>query len=102
MENWDPRSPMMTRQGANHGIGNICPISEGSNRNWVGPGVELGDYVYLHGGEGNGLVDIDQAIYKLRKEVGNEWRSEEHTSELQSLLRISHAAFCFQKTITTI
>ncbi len=77
MDNWDPRSPMMRRQGANHDIGNICPIPWGSNRNWVGPGVELGDYVYLHGGEGNGLEDIDQAIYKLKKEVGNEWNAVE-------------------------
>src|SRR3546814_4117983 len=29
------------------------------------------------------------------------WRSEEHTSELQSLMRISYAAFCLKnKTIT--
>src|SRR3546814_8784619 len=25
------------------------------------------------------------------------WRSEEHTSELQSLMRISYAVFCLQK-----
>src|SRR3546814_3594379 len=29
-------------------------------------------------------------------------RSEEHTSELQSLIRISYAVFCFQKTKTTL
>src|SRR3546814_2517337 len=29
-------------------------------------------------------------------------RSEEHTSELQSLMRISYAAFCLKKKITTI
>src|SRR3546814_8874308 len=28
-------------------------------------------------------------------------RSEEHTSELQSLMRISYAVFCLTKTITT-
>src|SRR3546814_6645290 len=28
---------------------------------------------------------------------GNTWRSEEHTSELQSLLRISYAVFCLKK-----
>src|SRR3546814_4296743 len=28
-------------------------------------------------------------------------RSEEHTSELQSLMRISYAAFCLKKTKTT-
>src|SRR3546814_20293127 len=26
----------------------------------------------------------------------NHWRSEEHTSELQSLMRISYAVFCFK------
>src|SRR3546814_8983692 len=29
-------------------------------------------------------------------------RSEEHTSELQSLMRISYAVFCLKKTQTTI
>src|SRR3546814_6117063 len=29
-------------------------------------------------------------------------RSEEHTSELQSLMRISYAVFCLKKTTTTI
>src|SRR3546814_4192342 len=29
-------------------------------------------------------------------------RSEEHTSELQSLMRISYAVFCLKKTHTTI
>src|SRR3546814_10643670 len=28
---------------------------------------------------------------------GDSWRSEEHTSELQSLLRITYAAFCLKK-----
>src|SRR3546814_7165243 len=29
--------------------------------------------------------------------VGSQLRSEEHTSELQSLMRISHAVFCLKK-----
>src|SRR3546814_9554809 len=29
------------------------------------------------------------------------WRSEEHTSELQSLMRISYAVFCLKKNTTT-
>src|SRR3546814_3832578 len=34
--------------------------------------------------------------------LANPDRSEEHTSELQSLMRISYAVFCFKKTnITT-
>src|SRR3546814_8695009 len=30
--------------------------------------------------------------------VSTEYRSEEHTSELQSLMRTSHAVFCLKKT----
>src|SRR3546814_10348325 len=29
-----------------------------------------------------------------------QWRSEEHTSELQSLMRISYAVFCLKKQTT--
>src|SRR3546814_7339644 len=34
---------------------------------------------------------------KLRSLVGLQRRSEEHTSELQSLMRISYAVFCLKK-----
>src|SRR3546814_2330139 len=34
---------------------------------------------------------------KTRREIG---RSEEHTSELQSLMRISYAVFCLKKKTT--
>src|SRR3546814_1237791 len=34
----------------------------------------------------------------LLKPFGADQRSEEHTSELQSLMRISYAVFCLQKT----
>src|SRR3546814_8860141 len=37
-----------------------------------------------------------------RGDAGLAWRSEEHTSELQSLMRISYAVFCLNKKITTI
>src|SRR3546814_1652571 len=43
------------------------------------------------------LPPPDHVIEKLC-EVARK-RSEEHTSELQSLLRISYAVFCLQKTI---
>src|SRR3546814_9680473 len=36
------------------------------------------------------------AIERLRFQ-GSKQRSEEHTSELQSLMRISYAVFCFKK-----
>src|SRR3546814_7338334 len=37
--------------------------------------------------------DVEATFYGLR----NEKRSEEHTSELQSLMRISYAVFCVKK-----
>src|SRR3546814_3894181 len=36
----------------------------------------------------------------LRRPQENEYRSEEHTSELQSLMRISYAVFCLKKKKT--
>src|SRR3546814_1627484 len=54
----------------------------------------------------NGAEDYDHALYdlqvelvKLQKDViaNNRRRSEEHTSELQSLMRISYAVFCLKK-----
>src|SRR3546814_4356363 len=34
--------------------------------------------------------------------VAKSWRSEEHTSELQSLMRTSYAVFCLKKKIPNI
>src|SRR3546814_5033390 len=36
-----------------------------------------------------------------RGQMADTGRSEEHTSELQSLMRISYAVFCLKKKITT-
>src|SRR3546814_4713238 len=38
---------------------------------------------------------------KLASIIGTRHRSEEHTSELQSLMRISYAVFCLTKKINT-
>src|SRR3546814_3593897 len=40
------------------------------------------------------VVDADKDYVKEMREKG---RSEEHTSELQSLMRISYAVFCLKK-----
>src|SRR3546814_6779014 len=42
-------------------------------------------------------VDPDHRVFGRRR--GAQWieRSEEHTSELQSLMRISYAVFCLKK-----
>src|SRR3546814_3217061 len=45
---------------------------------------------------GAGIVGVCCALYLLR-DGRRVIRSEEHTSELQSLMRISYAVFCLQK-----
>src|SRR3546814_5080554 len=46
------------------------------------------------------MVLPDAAV--LQKELENTRRSEEHTSELQSLMRISYAVFCLKKKTRSI
>src|SRR3546814_17677820 len=41
-------------------------------------------------------MDFEAENEERRKAFTN-WRSEEHTSELQSLMRISYAVFCLKK-----
>src|SRR3546814_5479138 len=54
------------------------------------------DRAALFGETGAGRGVVDTIIEK------DFWRSEEHTSELQSLMRISYAVFCLKnKTRTT-
>src|SRR3546814_6346483 len=50
-------------------------------------------------------VELDHArgleLLQLGEREAGQQRSEEHTSELQSLMRISYAVFCLQKKKTT-
>src|SRR3546814_6451323 len=47
------------------------------------------------------LLDFEDSRARQKEKFGGE-RSEEHTSELQSLMRISYAVFCLKKkTIQT-
>src|SRR3546814_7101368 len=41
--------------------------------------------------------EMVSATPKIMSDVEAFWRSEEHTSELQSLMRISYAVFCLKK-----
>src|SRR3546814_10008211 len=55
---------------------------------WAGPaGRAASDLLVRLGQHGDALGEVDPA----------ELRSEEHTSELQSLMRISYAVFCLKK-----
>src|SRR3546814_8494331 len=48
-------------------------------------------------GRAGALKASDASIDRAAHHVLRRWRSEEHTSELQSLMRISYAAFCLKK-----
>src|SRR3546814_1507225 len=52
-----------------------------------------------------GRIEIAAELAELRRGalegIGEPRRSEEHTSELQSLMRISYAVFCLKKKKTT-
>src|SRR3546814_4690911 len=52
----------------------------------------------LPGGGGARLMDLLQQFRLVQPPDGDE-RSEEHTSELQSLMRNSYAVFCLKKKI---
>src|SRR3546814_6848333 len=71
------------------------------------PGPHLGEGI-LHGQQMVDAVD-DRAVDDLpfparpracqgRKQADHEVRSEDHTSELQSLMRTSYAVFCLKQT----
>src|SRR3546814_10538015 len=47
----------------------------------------------------NAELRIDGRAFKICRDppLANAFRSEEHTSELQSLMRISYAVFCLKK-----
>src|SRR3546814_2452485 len=57
-----------------------------------------GDIVAMQ--RGTAQVTLDDAVVQYAVRIAaatRKWRSEEHTSELQSLMRISYAVFCLKK-----
>src|SRR3546814_9575680 len=49
------------------------------------------------------LANVDRkSLFGAIVRLAQDGRSEEHTSELQSLMRISYAVFCLKKKITKI
>src|SRR3546814_2663635 len=71
----------------------------------LGPGIAcahlIGDAVHQMGFAKPGLTVEEQRIERdlaaFGQSAGGVVRSEEHTSELQSLMRISYAVFCLKK-----
>src|SRR3546814_3315424 len=46
---------------------------------------------------GAAFLEDGDHLFEFGVELGDRVRSEEHTSELQSLMRISYAVFCLKK-----
>src|SRR3546814_3353826 len=59
------------------------------------------DLAGVMGGERSGVSEATTDMF-LEVAIFDPTRSEEHTSELQSLMRISYAVFCLQKNNKTI
>src|SRR3546814_4608966 len=62
---------------------------------------ELVGLVQQFGGVGGGRLQGEHRRHAGLHHVGKLFRSEEHTSELQSLMRISYAVFCLKKKTQT-
>src|SRR3546814_6120807 len=77
----------------------------------VGSCAQIGANCHLSGGVGIGgvleplqaspTIIEDDCFVGARSEIVEGVRSEEHTSELQSLMRISYAVFCLKKKKST-
>ena len=80
--NWSPSAPMMTADGrANGNIGNLIPKYPGKTWSWPSAGVQIGDDVYIHNREGQGLGTDDdhQSLFKLTPVTSTHWKTERTT-----------------------
>src|SRR3546814_3776589 len=86
-------APEMAQRGG-RGDEGVVVAAEGAVVLARRPSVEFG----AEQGQREGQAHARQRL-RLGDDVGGETRSEEHTSELQSLMRISFAVFCLKKKI---
>src|SRR3546814_3406959 len=84
---------------------NALPV----DRNWSGWGVKSPGHTAPASGRFSDCSETDRKDSPLpppdganhvSRPLGQDWRSEEHTAELQSLMRISYAVICLQKITT--
>src|SRR3546814_5524704 len=92
------KSPEMRRPGApatSSGGRALCERVRGDKRRPAGRGHSAA----IAGGCGSSGSESTEAPSSSSRKAGRS-RSEEHTSELQSLMRISYAVFCLKKKKT--
>ncbi|MCF6402510.1 hypothetical protein L3C95_06480 [Chitinophaga filiformis] len=78
---WDPEhAPNMTINNSTSGKPRqVFNIQPGTSWSWAGPGIKIGDKVYVHCGEGQGLDITGQSLYRLTQSTGTEWKAERTT-----------------------
>lgn len=65
--------------GANGRPRQVCTIQANNTFAWPGMGVEIGDKVYVHCGEGSGLNATDQSLYVFTQNTGTTWQTQRTT-----------------------
>src|SRR3546814_1585765 len=89
----------LVRQSQGEGLARHC--AAGGEVGRLGPdGQRRHGALRTDGGSGKGESDVQASHHRLPLFSGGgagDMRSEEHTSELQSLMRISYAVFCLKK-----
>lgn len=65
--------------GANGRPRQVCTIQPNHTFAWPGVGVEIGNKVYIHCGEGSGLSAADQSLYVFTENAGTVWEAERTT-----------------------
>src|SRR3546814_5759487 len=89
------------RDGGGAGFGPVrLPALDGAGRSRRRPYRRVGRFRAAGRRDPQGTLAAALSAGRLSQKIGG-WRSEEHTSELQSLMRISYAVFCLKKKNTT-
>src|SRR3546814_4353180 len=91
--------PEYVQVPSKHGAGTIRGKYYGPEQ--LEPGREYPVVMFVHGAGSLQNVSARYPNYFREQMFHNLLRSEEHTSELQSLMRISYAVFCLKKKTET-
>jgi hypothetical protein len=77
-DNWSSTAaPNIIREGSAQGKPRqIVDIQPKNSFAWPGPGVEIGNKVYVHVGEGNGLNPENQSLWMLTESADTLWQAQ--------------------------
>src|SRR3546814_12995215 len=97
----DPASTEIYTYGHTLSLHDALPIWGRLDHSALGHAAHLGPALYRRArhrraDHSSGVAIVRRAVWQTPSPRAA-WRSEEHTSELQSLMRISYAVFCLKK-----